>query len=251
MPDMSAEDLASRSGAPRGSERLLELQELDLSVDRLNARRELLESGEDLRAARENLNAAERRLGEVKLALDDVSRQQGRLEGDVDSLDQKMKADEKRLYDGTIANPKELQSIRAEIENLRSRKGRMEDQLLELMERREELESTLGPIDAEATEHRDRVAEIEESQASELTDIEQAMIDRKAEREALVPEFDEELLELYTELRRAKKGVAAVALIDGVCQGCHQKLSPMYLEQLKRTEGNRRCEYCRRILVFG
>ncbi len=229
----------------------MELQELDLSIDRLHARRELLESGEDLRAARDKLNAAERRLGEFKLALDDVSRQQRRLEGDVDSVDQKMKADEKRLYDGTVANPKELQSIRAEIENLRGRKGRMEDQLLELMERREELESSLGPIDAEATEHRDRVAEIEETQASELTDIEQALVDRNAEREALLPEFDEELLELYTELRRQKKGVGAVALLDGVCGGCHQKLSPMYLERLKTTEGVRRCEYCRRILVFG
>jgi predicted nucleic acid-binding Zn-ribbon protein len=229
----------------------LELQELDLSIDRLHARRELLESGEDLRAARDKRNAVERRLGEVKLALDDVSRQQRRLEGDVDSLDQKMKADEKRLYDGTVANPKELQSIRAEIENLRGRKGRMEDQLLELMERREELESSLGPVDAEATEHRDRVAEIEESQASELENIEQALVDRTAEREALLPEFDEELLELYTDLRRQKKGVGAVALVDGVCQGCHQKLSPMYIEGLKKTEGIRRCEYCRRILVFG
>ena len=248
---MSAEDVASTSSAPRGSERLLELQELDLSIDRLHSRRELLESGEDLRAAREKMTAAERRLGEVKLALDDVSRQQQRLEGDVDSMDQKMQAENRRLYDGTVANPKELQSIRAEVENLRGRKERTEDQLLELMERREELESGLGPIEAEVTEHRDRVGEIEESRANELQDIEQALAVRSGEREALLSEFDEELLELYEDLRRQKKGIGAVALIDGVCQGCHQKLSPMYLERLKRSEGVRRCEYCRRILVFG
>ncbi|MDQ4129398.1 MAG: C4-type zinc ribbon domain-containing protein, partial [Actinomycetota bacterium] len=139
----------------------------------------------------------------------------------------------------------------AEIENLRGRKERTEDHLLELMERREELESRIGPIEAEVAEHRDRVAEIEESQAGELMEIEQALTERNGEREALLPEFDEELLELYSDLRRQKKGVGAVALIDGVCQGCHQKLSPMYLERLKRTGGIRRCEYCRRILVFG
>lgn len=248
---MSAEDLASLPTAPKGAGRILELQELDLSIDRLNARRELLESGEDLRTARSRLAAAESRLGELKLSIDEVARDQRRLEQDVDSLDRKIEAENKRLIDGTVANPKELQSIQAEVQNLRGRKGRMEDQLIELMERREDLDSSLGPIEAEVAEHRDRVAEIEESQVSELAEIEQALRERTAERERLLPAFDEELLELYTDLRRQKKGVGAVALIDSVCQGCHQKLSPMYLERLKRTEGIRRCEYCRRILVFG
>ena len=251
MPAMSAEDLASLPAAPKGSDRILELQELDLSIDRLNARRQLLESGEDLRTARSRLAEAESRLGELKLSIDEVARDQRRLEQDIDSLDRKIQAENKRLIDGTVANPKELQSIQAEVQNLRARKARIEDQLIDLMERREELESSLAPIEAEVTEHRDRVAEIEESEASELTEIEQALRERTAERERLLPAFDEELLELYTELRRQKKGVGAVALIDGVCQGCHQKLSPMYLERLKRSEGIRRCEYCRRILVFG
>jgi uncharacterized protein len=150
-----------------------------------------------------------------------------------------------------VANPKELQSIRAEVDNLRGRKERIEDQLLDLMEQREEIDSRIGPLQAEVTEARDRVAEIDQSQGSELVEIQQALAQRTTERERLLPDFDEELLELYNDLRRQKKGVGAVALVDGVCQGCHQQLSPMYLERLKRTEGIRRCEYCRRILVLG
>ena len=38
--------------------------------------------------------------------------------------------------------------------------------------------------------------------------------------------------------------------VDGVCQGCHQRLSPLELDRLKRSPGLRRCEYCRRILIF-
>ena len=44
-------------------------------------------------------------------------------------------------------------------------------------------------------------------------------------------------------------GTGAAALKDGVCQGCHQKLSAMELSRLKRGGGVKRCEYCRRILV--
>ena len=61
---------------------------------------------------------------------------------------------------------------------------------------------------------------------------------------------DPELLELYEDLRRQKKGVGVAALVDGVCQGCHEKLSAVELDRLKRTEGIKRCEYCRRILIL-
>ena len=55
--------------------------------------------------------------------------------------------------------------------------------------------------------------------------------------------------DLYEDLRGQKKGIGAAGLIDGVCQACHQKLSPMYVDRLKREPGIRRCEYCRRIVV--
>ncbi len=73
---------------------------------------------------------------------------------------------------------------------------------------------------------------------------------RTGERETIAPDIDPEVLELYEDLRRQKKGIGAAALVDGVCQGCHEKLSAMELDKLKRSEDLKRCEYCRRILVF-
>jgi predicted nucleic acid-binding Zn-ribbon protein len=193
----------------------------------------------------------EDRLGELRLAIDAVAKEQQRLEGDIDSIRLKAEAERRRLYDGSVANPKELQSIEAEVQSLRSRQERLEDQVLDQMERREELEARLGPIEAEATETRQRLAEIEETSARELVEVEGALGEREEERKALVPELDEELLELYEELRRQKRGVGAAALVDGLCQGCRQQLSPVYRERLKSEQGLWRCEHCRRILVPG
>ncbi len=234
----------------KGIERLLELQELDLSVDRLTARVDQLESQTEFRAARERLVEAETRLGDLRLSIDGVAKEQRRIEGDVDSLDQKIRAEEKRLYDGSVANAKELHSITAEVQNLRGRKSRLEDRLIEVMEQREELEGHLGPIEAEVAEATQRVAEIEARSATDIAEIRRALAERLAERETLLPVFDQELLKLYEDLRRQKKGIGAAALGDGVCGGCHQKISPLELDRMKRTEGIRRCEYCRRILVF-
>jgi uncharacterized protein len=234
----------------RGLDVILGLQELDLSIDRLTGRLEALETHEEVRMARARVADAEGRVGEVRLAVDEVATQQRRMENDVDSVGQKIEAERKRLYDGSVANPKELQAIEHEVQSLGDRKSRMEDIVLEHMERREALEERLVPAEAEAAEARRRLAEIEASSARELVEVETELGQRTAERADLVSHVDPELLELYEDLRRQKKGVGAAALIDGVCQGCHQKLSPMYLDRMKRSTGVRRCEYCRRILVW-
>jgi len=61
--------------------------------------------------------------------------------------------------------------------------------------------------------------------------------------------FDRAAQARFEDLRRQKQGVGAAALVAGVCQGCHQQLSPVYLDRLKRDDGIWRCEHCRRILI--
>lgn len=234
----------------KGSERLLELQELDLAVDRLGARRKEIESGSDLAEARERADEVGQKVGELRLALDSIQREEKRLENEIASVDMRIQAEQKRLYDGSVANPKELSSIQAEIESLGRRKTRLEDEELGQMEHREDLEGRLPPLEKELGELRQRAEEVEASSQRELGEIAKTIEDSRIAREALVAEIDEELLELYEDLRAQKRGVGAAALIDGVCQGCHEKLSAMALDKLKRTEGVRRCEYCRRILIF-
>jgi predicted nucleic acid-binding Zn-ribbon protein len=234
----------------RGHERLLELQELDLSIDRLEHRRQELEAGTDVEAARAQADAAGERVGELRLALDSVRREETRLESEISSLDLRIRAEQGRLYDGSVANPRELQSIEAEVNNLRARKTRLEDEELDQMERREELESRLPTLEAELKAARDRLAEVEASSERELEEIGTSLEQRRAERERLATEFDEDLLDLYESLRSQKRGVGAAALSDGVCQGCHEKLSPLALDRIRRSDDIPRCENCRRILVL-
>ena len=232
----------------RGMDRLLDLQEIDLSIGRLRARRDQLESGEEAQRAREALERAENAMGELRLSLDEVNREASRLEAEIDSLSRKAEAEERRLYDGSVVNPKELEALQHEIANLKQRRTRIEDDLLERMEVREDLEARIRQAEAEVGEARDRLSEIRGAAGVELDEIAVALSEREVERQQVAPQIDESLLELYEDLRRQKRGVGAAAMMDGVCQGCHQKLSSMELARLKHAD-IARCEYCRRILV--
>jgi uncharacterized protein len=235
----------------RGLNRLLELQELDSAIDRLEARKRQLEEGKEMADARAAMEDTEGRLGELRLGVDAVVREQQRLEREIDSMTRKAEADEKRLYDGSIVNIKEMEALQHEIASLRERRSRSEDELLEHMVRRDDLESRAGEASTLVQQTRARLEAVGGEAVAELERIEDELAEKRATREKLVPEFDEELLELYEELRGQKRGVAVAALVDGVCQACHEKLSAMELDRLKRTEGVKRCEYCRRIVVFA
>ena len=145
------------ASAPMDMARLLALQEIDTTIDRLSARKNVLESGGELATARNEADAAERALGELRLQLDVVGRDQSKLEHEIDSLTQKAAAEDKRLYDGSIVNAKELESIQHEIENLKRRRSDREDEMLGLMEVREELERRAAEAQTSSDTLRERV----------------------------------------------------------------------------------------------
>ena len=228
---------------------LLEVQEHDTAIDRLRARIAALETGANVAAALAEANEAERVMGELRLKLDELSRDQLRFEHEIDSMSQKAAAEERRMYDGSVANAKELDSIRHEVENLKKRRTDREDELLGLMEVREELEGQERAADEQSQTLRARVEEVGGVAAEELEQLTTELKERSEARAAVAETVDPEFLELYEDLRPQKKGIAAVALVDGVCQGCHEQLSSVYVDRLKRVEGPKRCEHCRRILV--
>jgi predicted nucleic acid-binding Zn-ribbon protein len=164
-------------------------------------------------------------------------------------MTQKEQAEQTRLYDGSIANAKELEALQHEIDSLRRRRSDREDELLALLEIREGLERDAAGADRETAELRAAADQVAGAAGDELGRTGSELTGRTAERERIAAEIDPEVLELYDDLRRQKKGIGAAGLVDGVCQACHEQLSAAELDRVKRTEGIRRCEHCRRILV--
>lgn len=229
---------------------LLDLQSVDSAIDRLMARERALESGTALTDARAQADGAETALGELRLRLDAFDRDASKLEHEIDSITQKADAEQRRLFDGSVANAKELESISREVENLKRRQGDREDELLVVLEQREEVERASKEADVASNDLRAGVDRVAADAEAELADVRASLEADRAERARLAAHVDADVLELYEDLRLQKKGIGAVALIDGVCQGCHEQLSAVELDRLKKTDGLKRCDHCRRILVL-
>src|SRR5262245_28724142 len=109
---------------------LLDLQTIDIAIDRLVSRLDALDAGGELAADRAMADEAVGALGELGLAMDGLDRDASKLEHEIDSLAQKAAAERSRMSDGSVANARELSSIGREVENLDRRRSDREDELL-------------------------------------------------------------------------------------------------------------------------
>lgn len=231
--------------------RLLDLQRVDTAIDRLRQRKADLPEQRILDELTTELEAVKAEHAVKKSELDAIALDQSRLEGEVSMIEDKIKHESERLYGGDISNPKELATIQAELDGLRRRKAHLEDQDLEVMERREGVESELSALTEKLDALTAQATEAEAARDTAAVEIETDLSGNEAERSTIAPEIPEELREMYEDLRAKKNGVGVAQLVGGVCRGCGVSLSPVALDEIKRSGDDEisRCENCRRLLV--
>ena len=235
---------------PAAQRRLLDLQAVDTSLSQLNHRRRSLPELAEIARHDERLSALSGDVVRLETEVGDIARDERRLETDVEQVRQRAARDQDRMNAGRVGSPKELESLQHEVTSLARRQSDLEDQVLDLMERREEVQGRLDRIRAEVESvgaQRTAAADSRDKIWGEI-DGELALATRA--RVTIAPEVPADLLALYEKIRE-QAGVGAALLRGTRCEGCHLELSPSELARVRAAapEDIVRCEDCRRILV--
>ena len=225
------------------AKQLYQLQELDLEIEskeqaRNQIARQLGESQAVVRA-RTELTRANQHLEELK-------RQQHSAEWEINDLVDKLTAAQKKLYGGTIANPKELSTLQHEVDGLKARRNQLEDETLETMDQVELATATVASI---GTELKRLEAEWHHQQQQLSTDMEQVkaiLSELKQKRQQLSTKIEPSTIEFYHGLKK-QKGTAVAKVEQGICCGCRISLSTAELQQA-RSDSLVQCSSCGRIL---
>jgi predicted nucleic acid-binding Zn-ribbon protein len=229
--------------------RLLELADADAEIARLAHRAAHLpeqQAHEQLAADR---RSAADRVAVLDLALEGVEAEVSRLEDEVDSVRRREDRDRALLDSGSVP-AKQQSELQHELETLQRRQTSLEDTLLEVMERREQLVADRAAEQTAAEALGAELAAAAAARDGALAEIEQARAGALARREALAGELDSELMELY-ERQRAATGVGAGRLQAGRCGACRLELDRGELSRISAAPAEEllRCPECRAILV--
>ncbi|MFI0484659.1 zinc ribbon domain-containing protein [Actinomadura sp. 9N215] len=237
--------------APQAQLRLLDLQDLDASLDRLAHRRRTLPELADIERLEGRLTEVRDAIVAAETEVGDLEREQKKAEQDVDQVRTRADRDQKRLDSGQVASAKDLGSLQAEIESLQRRQSDLEEVVLEIMERTEEAEGRVAALRADQSAVRDELSGLSERRDASLREIDEEAGTTSAARTAVAKDVPDDLLALYEKLRGQFGGVGAAKLFRGACQGCHLALNTVDLNRIRTAAEDEvvRCEECRRILI--
>lgn len=229
-------------------EDLLDLQAEDSAIDRLLERRQNLPELDDYKAAHARVSGLESdrdalaaRIRESELGVD-------KAEGELEITETKLAQEERRLYAGGLS-ARDAEHLRQEVDMLRRRISDREDEVISLMEDREQAEGEASELATQLAEASGEKSRLEGVISEAWKQIDAEMARHEARKAEIAPLIPDELMELYEELRDLKTdGVGAARLAEGVCSGCHLRLSAAEQSQAMK-ETPPRCIHCRRILV--
>ncbi len=227
---------------------LFALQETDLANDgavaRLNEVEAQLGETEELTEARQRVDLCREQIRPLE------EKQKG-LDLEAEEVRGKAAAIERKLYGGTVRNPKELEDFQADLTSLRGQLSRREDALLEVMLDLEDAEASLRQ--AEAT-----LAEVEESWKAQQASLRETQAKLKEEIAGLEAKstrqadgMDSGALSLYHALRERRQGTAVAVVERGLCQGCRISLPMSVVQKARAGAGLVQCVSCERILLVS
>lgn len=228
---------------------LLELAELDAELARLSHRAANLPEQQSYATVQADHREASDRLAALAIALEDVDAQVTRFESEIDGVRQREDRDRKLLDCGTT-NPKQLEELQHELETLERRQSSLEDSLLEVMERLEQLGGDQTREVAKIDALQSDLAVAERACDEAVAEIERVRSGQAARREQIVAWLDSGLVQLY-ERQRAASGAGAARLLGKRCGACRIELDRGELARISAAPEDDiiRCPECQAILL--
>ncbi len=237
--------------SPEAQLRLLELAELDAELTRLEHRRRGLPEHVEIERLEHRDGELRAELATLQALEGDLKREQAKAEADVEQVRSRIDRDRARLDAGQVNSPRELENLQSEVESLHRRQSDLEEVVLDVMERRERIESRQQEATAELAALGTELQRVTASRDAALAELAEQAAKAADQRASVVADEPADLLDLYERLRAQHGGVGAAALRRGVCQGCHLTLNTVDLNAIRAAADDEvvRCEECRRILV--
>jgi hypothetical protein len=214
------------------AKQLYELQELDL----------------ELEAKRQTLAQVEAGIGESGALL---AQQMKDVEAEVQDVRSKAKVTVDKLYGGTVKNPKELVSLKEQVESYNKKIAGLEDKTLGLM-------TEMDALEKEVASKRQGLAAVEagwEKEQESLLKQRKALIvviaGIEPKRSEAASNIDKAAISLYETLRKRRQGRGVSKVEQGMCQGCRIHLPVNKLQQVRTGHNLVQCGSCERILYLS
>ena len=165
----------------------------------------------------------------------------------VQTTSQKIIALKDKLVDGSINTNKEYDAMMETIDFEKNLLNDKENELIDLMSKKEVLSKEIEEDKAALDGIIDELKSKKEDLNKKMEEVSEEQNALQSERSDIVKDIAEDTLEKYTQIYKARKGVACSEILDNNCEGCGAYIPPQIVnEALAKDIVN--CGTCSRFL---
>ncbi|CAB1059616.1 hypothetical protein D1BOALGB6SA_4378 [Olavius sp. associated proteobacterium Delta 1] len=226
---------------------LVKVQQIEIEAAKLNAYLKKLPAR--ISSLEQQLEEFIQSVEDDEAAIEGFNKQYRALEADVQLNLSKIQKSQEKLR--SVKTNKEYQSSLKEIDDIQAANSKLEDEMLELLEKIETAEAAIKDRRQHYAEIVDESNRQKESIERDAARHEENLVELESRRVAIAAQLDAGLLKLFRQVK-AKQGdlVAIVAVQDAVCQGCNMNIPPQVYNELQRCDSLKYCPSCFRIIYW-
>jgi predicted nucleic acid-binding Zn-ribbon protein len=226
---------------------LVKLQKIDTETAKLE--RFLQQVPVRIGSLEEKLEKFIRAIEEQENVIGELNKKYRTCESDVQMNLGKIQKSQEKLR--SVKTNKEYQSSLKEIEDIKAKNSKIEDEMLEFLEIIEKAEKDLNERKQVHSQRVDDINQEKETIESEADKSKQKLAELAADRSAVAGEVDSAILDIFYRVKSKQADAVAIAEVkDAVCQGCNLNIPPQMYIELQHRNSLKNCPNCERIIYW-
>lgn len=237
MPSVTQEQITS----------LVKLQKIEIETSSI--KKQLSTVDQRIEVLDKKLLDFNQTIEEQKSLINELNEKYRTYESDLQMHLDRIKKSEAKL--SSVKTNKEYQSSLKEIDDLENINSKIEDDMIEFLDRIEEAENVLKAKTTEFSELETQMKTEKEIIQKEAEEGRHRLGDLDAEWKTVSGDIEAEVLATYNQIKENQAyKIGIVAVKDAVCQGCHMNIPPQMYNELQRGDSLKRCPLCERIIYW-
>jgi len=224
---------------------LVKLQALDLWLEEAEKLKKTLP--QQIQAETKALEEAKRHLEKLQQELKALEIERRSKEREINELGEKVGEKKGRLFQAK--SNEEYNALLKEIETLKERISQLEDEVILLLDRIEEVKAQEDKAREDVREKEEALKKAQAKAEEKLRETEKTLQERRKEREELSTRLNRRTYQIYEKVRQSR-GYALVQAQKYTCLGCHMEIPPQVFLEVKKGEALIQCPFCNRILYY-
>jgi hypothetical protein len=237
MPELTKEQIVS----------LVNLQRIEIEISSIKAK--ISNVDPRLQELDARLRDFKQVIDEQESIINELNQKYRNYETDVRMNVDRIKKSEAKL--SSVKTNKEYQASLKEIDDLKEKNSKLEDVMIEFLDRIEDAENTLEAKMTEYAELQSRLNNEKETIRKETEAGKHQLEKLDVELNTVAAGIDAGLLATYNKTKLLQNnGIAIVAVKNAICQGCNVNIPPQMYNELQRGGSLKKCPICDRIIYW-